>query len=156
MRVGSKMNKKGFTVIEMAVGITILGILVGIAIPNYLTWNARYEFKDTARILSSNLMLTRISAMSQNTPASVTLQVNGLGFTEYNSEMPGNASIEFPSDVSVNGVLPMTVTFNQFGQRTSGGAGNQIINLDSISQPNTRYVLTITPAGKVTLAMQNI
>gem|GEM_PF-4227127 len=70
--------------------------------------------------------------------------------------MPGNASIEFPSDVSVNGVLPMTVTFNQFGQRTSGGAGNQIINLDSISQPNTRYVLTITPAGKVTLAMQNI
>jgi len=50
----------------------------------------------------------------------------------------------------------MTVTFNQFGQRTSGGAGNQIINLDSISQPNTRYVLTITPAGKVTLAMQNI
>jgi len=76
MRVRSKMNKKGFTVIEMAVGITILGILVGIAIPNYLTWNARYEFKDTARILSSNLMLTRISAMSQNTPASVTLQVN--------------------------------------------------------------------------------
>ena len=149
------MNKRGFTLIEMMVGIAILSILVSIAIPNYLTWNARYQFKDTARMLSSNLVLTRISSMSRNTGTALTLQAVG-GVTQYNSEAPGMPTMTFPADVSVNGALPVTVNFNQFGQRTSGGAGNQIINLDSTEQPNTRYVLTITTSGKVTIVMQNI
>lgn len=150
------MNKRGFTLIEMMVGIAILSILVSIAIPNYLTWNARYQFKDTARMLSSNLALTRISAMSRNDAATgLTLQVVA-GVTQYNSQAPGTPTMIFPPDVSVNGALPLTVSFNQFGQRTSGGGGNQIINLDSTEQPNTRYMLTITTSGKVTIAMQNM
>lgn len=140
----------------MMVSVAILGILVSIAIPNYLTWNARYKFKDAAQNLSSNLVLSRVSAMSKNTAITTTLQVNVNGITEYNSEMLGNQTFTFPGDVSVDGALPMTITFNPFGQRTSGGAGNQVINLDSTEQPNIRYVLTITPAGKVTIVMKTI
>ncbi|NOY83314.1 MAG: prepilin-type N-terminal cleavage/methylation domain-containing protein [Nitrospirae bacterium] len=150
----ARMKEKGFTLLEMMVGVAILGVLVSIAIPNYLTWNARYEFKDTARILSSNIMLSRVTAMSQNTTRTITLSVAG-DMTQYNSFTPGLPNIIFPSDVSINNVLPMTVGFNAFGQKTTGGAGNQIINIDSASQPNTRYVLTITPAGKITIVVQN-
>ncbi len=148
------MNKKGFTLLELMVAVAILGILVGIAIPNYLTWNARYEFKDTARNLSSNLTLAKLSAMERNTAITLTLQNNG-GVTEYVTTNTIIPTEPFPSDVSVNGGLPVSITFNAFGQRTTGGAGNQVINLDSLEQQNTRYVLTITTSGKVSIVMQN-
>ena len=149
------MNKKGFTLIEIAVTLAILGILAGIAIPNYLSWNARYVFKDTARNLSSNLTLTKLSAMSRNTTITLTLQNNG-GVTEYVTTASVIQTETFPADVSVYGGLPVSITFNAIGQRTSGGAGNQVINIDSLEQPNTRYVLTITASGKVSIQMQNI
>ncbi len=155
----SKMNKKGFTLLEILVAVAILGILVGIAIPNYLTWNARYEFKDAARNLSSNLTLSKLNAMSRNAAITLTLQANGTD-TEYEMKDAGGISVIpteiFPADVSVVGGLPVAVTFNAFGQRTSGGGGNQVINLDSVSQTNTRYVITVTVSGKVTITMNNI
>lgn len=148
------MNKKGFTLIEITIALAILGILAGIAIPNYLTWNARYEFKDTARNLSSNLTLAKLSAMSRNTAITLTLQNNG-GETEYVTTSTVIQTETFPSDVSVNGGLPVSITFNPFGQRTSGGAGSQVITLDSIDQPDIQYVLTITVSGKVSIVKQN-
>ncbi|MFQ5587258.1 MAG: Tfp pilus assembly protein FimT/FimU [Nitrospiria bacterium] len=149
------MNKKGFSLLEIMVAVAILTVLVGIAIPNYLTWNARYEFKDAARNLSSNLTLSKLNAMSRNNPVTLTLQANGT-HTEYVTTGNVIPTETFPTDVTVAGGLPVAVTFNAFGQRTSGGAGNQIINLDSLSQTSTRYIITITASGKVSIAMQNI
>lgn len=149
------MRNKGFTLLEMMVAIAILGVLVGIAVPNYLSWNARYELKGAARELSSNLTLAKLSAISRNTPITLTLQASGED-TQYvttNNVIPVET---LPSDVSVAGGLPVSITFNQFGQKTSGGATNQVINLDSAEHPNTRYVLTVAPSGKVTVVMQNI
>lgn len=151
---GSKMNKKGFTLLEIMVAVAILAVLVGIAIPNYLTWNARYTFKDTARNLSSNLTLSKLNAMSRNSPVTLTLQANG-ALVEYVTTGNVIPSETFPEDVSVGGGLPVSVTFNPFGQRTSGGAGNQSVTLDSVSQPGTRYIITVTASGKITVTMQN-
>ncbi len=153
------MNKKGFTLLEVLVAVAILTVLVGLAVPNYISWNARYEFKDTARNLSSNLTLSKLNAMSRNNAVTLTLQANGAN-TEYEMRDSGGNPVipteTFPEDVSILGALPVSVTFNAFGQRTSGGAGNQVINLNSASQTNTRYVITVTASGKVTVVMQNI
>lgn len=149
------MNNKGFSLLEIMVTVAILGVLVGIAIPNYLTWNARYEFKGAANDLASNLKLAKLSAMSRNTAITVTLQANG-NDTEYVTTNTVIPTETLPADLTVVGGLPVNITFNAFGQRTSGGAGDQIINIDSASNSSTRYVITIRTSGKVSIVMTNI
>ncbi|MBN4054100.1 prepilin-type N-terminal cleavage/methylation domain-containing protein [Nitrospira defluvii] len=149
------MNNKGFSLLEIVVTVAILGVLVGIAIPNYLTWNARYEFKGAAHDLASNLKLAKLSAMSRNTTITVKLQANG-NDTEYVTTNAVIPTETLPSDLTVVGGLPVDITFNAFGQRTSGGTGDQIINIDSTSNASTRYVITIRISGKVSVVMTNI
>ena len=39
------LGQKGFTLIEVMIAVSIVGILAMIAVPSYLQWNARYQLK---------------------------------------------------------------------------------------------------------------
>jgi Tfp pilus assembly protein FimT len=66
----------GLTVIELVIVITIVGILVSIAVPNYLDWNRKYQLKEAVGTLQATISLARTIAVNQNKNVTVTVCQN--------------------------------------------------------------------------------
>lgn len=63
--VKGKQNK-GFTLLEVMVALGIVGVLIGVAVPNILQWLPDYHLKQAARDLYSDMQFAKINAMKQN------------------------------------------------------------------------------------------
>ncbi len=57
----------GFTVIELIVVLAVALIVMGIALPNMVSWLPTYRLSAGARQLAGDLQLARMKAISQNT-----------------------------------------------------------------------------------------
>ena len=66
-------GQRGFTLIEVMIGVAIVGILAMVAIPNYSQWNARYQLKQGTTELAGSLNLARMAAMNRNLAVTATL-----------------------------------------------------------------------------------
>jgi prepilin-type N-terminal cleavage/methylation domain-containing protein len=73
-----RMNKKGFTLIEMIVVLGIIAIIAGIAIPNFSSWLPNYRIKSAAQELLSNFQLAKITAVKRNANCTITFSVPSL------------------------------------------------------------------------------
>lgn len=69
----------GFSMIELAVSLTVLLILSAIAIPTLMRSFRTYQLNDTAGRLSDMLKFTRFEAVRQNTQVKFLMQVSASG-----------------------------------------------------------------------------
>ena len=65
------MSAGGFSLPELMVVLAILGILMGIAVPNYSEWIAGQRVRDTASDIHTSLMRARSEAISRGLATSV-------------------------------------------------------------------------------------
>jgi len=63
----------GFTLTEVTIVVAIFGLLVMVAVPNYLDWNRKYKLKDAVATLHGNIGLARMNAINQSTTVTVTV-----------------------------------------------------------------------------------
>jgi prepilin-type N-terminal cleavage/methylation domain len=135
-------TQKGFTLVEVMIACAIVGILMMVAVPNYLRWNARYQLKQGATELAGSLSLARMAAMNRNLAVTVQLAlVSGKVNVDFGGVFP---SVLLPrSIVSFTG--GPTIQFTQQG--LSGSVANQTVAL--VSEQGTTYSVVVTPAGKV-------
>ena len=63
--MASLRSRQGFTLAEMIVGIAIVGILAGIAIPTFITQMPKFRLNGAARQIMGDLMAARMQAVSQ-------------------------------------------------------------------------------------------
>src|SRR5207245_11188498 len=63
----------GFTLTEVTIIVAIIGLLVLVAVPNYLDWNRKYKLKDAVATLNGNIGLARMNAINQSTTVPVTV-----------------------------------------------------------------------------------
>jgi prepilin-type N-terminal cleavage/methylation domain-containing protein len=63
----------GLTLVEMMIVIAIVGLMVSIAVPNYLVWNQKYQLKDAVATLQANISLARMTAINNNVQVAVTV-----------------------------------------------------------------------------------
>jgi type IV fimbrial biogenesis protein FimT len=77
-------DEKGFTLIEVIITLTIIGILLGIAAISARDWVDRYKVEGQTKQLYSDLMNARVSAMQRNRIFYVTLATNQYAVYEDN------------------------------------------------------------------------
>jgi type IV pilus assembly protein PilA len=169
-------SQTGFTLIEIMIAVGIVGIASAIAVPSYVQWNARYQLRQAASELHSNLVQARMAAKNTNTAvtATFTKAVNGT----YSAAFGGTlAPINLPNSVTGGSMILVTalgpppttvvtdfaasppgplgiITFSQQGLRVAGGVGNQTVTLTSVG--GTTYSIVVAPSGKVNWCINSV
>ncbi len=111
------MNKKGFTLPELVVTLSILAIMTTIAIPSYISWLPRHKLQTSVRQIYDDLNLAKLSAVRSNSNAYITvnptnetytlfldLDASG-GYNAGDTRLRNNITLE-------NGVNIINTTFN--------------------------------------------
>ena len=59
-------NRKGFTLTELAVTLSILSIMMAIAVPSYFSWLPRHRLQTSVRQIYDDMNLAKIRAVKDN------------------------------------------------------------------------------------------
>lgn len=138
----------GFTLLEIMVVVSIVGIASALSVPNFLQMYARHELYQTTTSLYNRLIFARSAAISRNamivaTPANLP---SGQGQVTFTAPLSSEA---FPPNVGF--VLPLPaqpIGFTPRGLSTSPQA-TQTIQLQSLRNPNLVYSVSLAPSGKI-------
>jgi prepilin-type N-terminal cleavage/methylation domain-containing protein len=167
---GRNPREGGFTLIEIMIVVAIIGLVSAIAVPSYVQWNARYQLRQAASDLQTNLLLARMSARNRNTAMTATFMKAADG--TYNATFGGTlAPVNFPKSVTGGSMILVTalgpppttnvtdfasalpgttlgtIMFSQQGVRVAGGVGTQTVTLQSTQ--GITYSVAVAPSGKV-------
>lgn len=66
-------TQDGFTLIEVLVGVAILAIVIGVAVPSFQAWMRSTQVRTAAESVLSGLQRARAEAISRNTNVSFTM-----------------------------------------------------------------------------------
>jgi type IV fimbrial biogenesis protein FimT len=137
-------HDSGFTLLEILIACSILGILTAMAVPSFSLWIARQQLRQATTELAGNYSMARTAAMSRGTGVTVTTAMTG-----------GKATLTFGGNVfkpvtlseRVTNITPATVGFNPYGGRSGGGGANTLIVVTP--SQGQAYSVAVTPSGRV-------
>lgn len=72
-------NNSGFTLIELAVIIAIVGVLAGIAVPSFVGWLPKYRLNSSAEDIQALVQNARLRAVKENAHVAVLLDPDNDG-----------------------------------------------------------------------------
>jgi prepilin-type N-terminal cleavage/methylation domain-containing protein len=90
-------NRQGFTLTEVVVTLSVLGIMTAISVPSYISWLPRHRLQTSARQIYDDLNLAKIRAVKDNTDAYITF------------DALNNTYFVFLDDVTSNGLYDAAV-----------------------------------------------
>ena len=134
-------GRAGFSLMELMVIISIIGLLAAIAIPNAIAWRNNAQFSAAVRQVKATIEGMRMDAIKRNLPT--TLIFNNTGtFTTQTSGIVGGVAVvnppvnhQLPTGVTVDANNDQRLTFNNRGMATprtvtvqhTNGLSNQIV-----------------------------
>lgn len=168
-----RWSEAGFSIIEVILVVTIIGIATMIAVASYRTMVPQGRLRDATTELNSTFNVARIMAMSQN--ATITITLNGSSSSIAGTAVTVTGSYASPIQIvttrTIGGVattvsttplngevtqlvmnpgigvpLQASVMFNSRGMRVGGGAGNQLATLTNTL--GRVYSVAVAPSGK--------
>jgi type IV fimbrial biogenesis protein FimT len=157
---GRSSKSAGVTLIELMIGIAVLGVLVTLALPSFSAYMANVEVRNAADALSNGLQYARSEALRQNRLIRFQLDV-GSGWTVTAVSSGQQLQTRTAEEGSVRAQLAITpggataVTFNSLGARMDNNAdgtlGIQQIDLTpTVSYDGTRALrVVISNAGSI-------
>jgi type IV fimbrial biogenesis protein FimT len=154
-------NNKGFTIIELGIVVTIIGIMALFMGPALGEWVPGFRLKGATKDLTDTLQLARLKAISTGNQYRVRLSINsGSGaenFVLQEGPAWGNDGplITLPTGVNIvniDGATAGTIyrTFNADGTVT--GLGNSTSIVYVANQRNDQYRVTLSQTGMVRMS----
>jgi len=142
-------KNSGFTVFELLIVIAIAGILTGIAVPNFLSYQSSYRLKGALSTLRGDLYGTKTLAIKRGVQYQVAFTANGYqiqrgnlstGSTLYTTEITRSFADGYPG-VTANTSATANPVFSPKGTVTP-----VTITLKTSQKSQT---ITISLAGKI-------
>ena len=159
----------GYTLLEMLLVLAIVGVLVAVAVPNFMAWNQKFKLKSDVANLAGTLAFARMTAINQNTPVIATVAQLPPGPVTVTFLSPLGATmippitmdgvVQLTDALGGTGASPQAVRFNNMGSWVNTGAANnicipnacpsisQVLNFRNAGQDNFRIVVLQT--GKI-------
>lgn len=107
-------KKNGFTLIELMIVVSIIAVSTAIAVPTFVSWAPKFRLNSGADNLGKDLMVARISAISQNSIVVVQFfESQGKYKIIYKNKTEVR---ELPVGVYFDGIGTTILTFNKIGQ----------------------------------------
>lgn len=145
-RVKKKGQTPGFTVLELIVALSIAFIVMGIALPAFLSWLPTLRLSSAARQVAADLQVARMKAISQNTKYRVTFVGAIPGATSYKVEKDNSGSFvaesgpfSLPDGITVSAVSATS----EFQPRGTANAASQITLQNSSNETKTVEVVVV-------------
>jgi prepilin-type N-terminal cleavage/methylation domain-containing protein len=91
LKLDTMKAQSGFTLIELMVVVTIIGIFLAIATLNFTQWNDKYTVESYTKEIHSILMRARNDAANTNTQRLVTLAANQVQIVQ---DINGNSVVD--------------------------------------------------------------
>jgi type IV fimbrial biogenesis protein FimT len=146
------MNRvRGFTLVELLVVLTVLGIMLGIAVPSFKNFIASQRVKSASYELSTSMLLARSEAIKRNTTVTITPVTTGDWTSGWNvTYVSGGTTTTLHNQNSLSGVTatraPNTIAFGTTGRSTAasvsywqfaGGNSTRCVRLDTAGVATT-------------------
>jgi len=99
-------RQRGFTLFEILLVITIIGIVSAVAVPSFSKWRERQAVNSASKSLLSHMKQARVIAMAENRTVKITFTANGY---TYDDDAAGTCGL----------CKPQAVSFSTFSNRLS-------------------------------------
>jgi prepilin-type N-terminal cleavage/methylation domain-containing protein len=154
-RARARCRQRGFSLIEVAVIMMVIGIVTAFVVPQALAWMRLYRLGVGSRNVATALQRARYLATSNNTRAAVTIPESQRVRVEQYAQLPGAAaqvlaSIELPNGITIDDQAPRQVAFDGRGIVTPLPDENVTIRVNSAADGYYQLVV-VSPTGQVTL-----
>lgn len=116
-----KSKHLGFSLVELMIGVAILAILAGLAMPNFQTWIRNSQIRNAAEAVQNGLQRARAEAVARNTNVAFALGADSSWTISVVSAPVPPIESRSANEGSKNVTrteLPVgatTITFNNFG-----------------------------------------
>ena len=137
-------DMRGFTLIELLVTITLLGIALGIAVPNFASLIRNNQVEAQAQTLNSLLQFARSEAVVRRAPVTVS-NVGDVWTIATSSQTLRQETFNSAQADITTSPSPISLTFSSNG--TSSSAGETRITVCRDSNPTFGYLLTVDRSG---------
>jgi type IV fimbrial biogenesis protein FimT len=160
-------SARGFTLVELMIGIALMGILIAVGLPSFGTWLANLRVRNSAESIQNGLQLARGEAVRRNrmvqfvltntapTQANVNVVVEDVNGTNWmvrvfesggvylaSDFIQGRAGSEGSSDVTLASTLP-SITFTGLGRLSIAG----VVQIDLTNASTDRPLRLVVDTG---------
>lgn len=133
-------HRQGFTLMEMMIGIALIGILTVVAVPNIALFSSGYKLRGAAREVATDLQYARLLAVKENRDIRVDFSSNSYQVVRVSGGTVVK-SRSFSSDYSNVTLTNVSITFYS--------RGNSSANTVTVSIPGRTKNVTVAFTGRV-------
>lgn len=143
------LKQEGLTLIEILIVIIIIGILIAIAVPNFLNWLPNMRLSEAARELHSLMQETKTEAIRTNQAKAIVFQP---AINKYS--LCSSPGVDNDWSTLGNNTVTQTYDFAKYGYGVGYGVanivGNNSVSGNALPADNVSFtsdVLVFNPSG---------
>ena len=150
---------RGFTLIELMIGIVIMSLVTALAMPSYRAWIQNTRIRNSAESILNGLQVARMEAVRRNIPVQLVFGTGSawtVGCVTVTATCPATIQSRTAGEgssaaITVTSSGGNTFVFDQFGRRSTPAAGSGTVTLDvdtsTLSSAESRQLRVTVDVG---------